>query len=328
MKAALFNVAPYETSYLEQANQAAKLDLTLIPDRLTLNTVSLAAGCEIVSGFVTDNFSEAMMSELAKLGVKLIALRCAGYDHVDLEGAAKNNIIVVNAANYSPTAIAEHAVLLLLAVLRHFNQAQVQIGQGDFLLHNLLGLGLHGRRVGIIGTGCIGTAFARICQGMGCQLYGYDPYPNDDCRQLGMDYLPLPKLLAQSEIISLHCLLDDNTHHMINAKALAQMKPGAVLVNTARGPVVDTEAVLEALDSGQLAGFATDVYEFEKGLFFTDHTKDGIKDELFLQLMARDDVVITAHQAFFTKAALEAIATTTIENIVRFEQGKIQNQVS
>ena len=248
-----------------------------------------------------------------------MALRSAGFNHVDLEAAAALGIVVGRVPEYSPYAVAEHTVALLLALNRHLYRAYARVREGNFALEGLLGFDLHGRTIGVIGTGKIGECFARIMAGFGCRLLGFDPQPNPACVALGMRYVALPEMLAASDVISLHCPLTPQTRHLINADALARMKHGAMLLNTSRGAVVDTPAVVGALKAGTLGSLGLDVYEEEADLFFRDLSGEVLHDDVFARLLTFPNVLITGHQAFFTEEAMMAIAATTLANIDAFE---------
>ena len=260
--------------------------------------------------------------------MRLIALRSAGFDHVDLAAAKAHNITVVRVPKYSPQAIAEFTVALILSLNRKIIEAYEHGLKYNFLLDHLLGFNLFEKTIGIIGTGHIGTAFAEIMTGFKCKLLAHDPYPNETCRKLGVNYVSLQELLKNSDVVSLHCLLNSETHYMINAAALAQMKPGAMLINTGRGALIDTKALIQSMQDGHLGYAGLDVYEDEHALFFKDHAGKAPNDQTFLELQALPNVLITPHQAFFTKEAVQSIATTTIANITAFEKGQPTNQVA
>jgi D-lactate dehydrogenase len=259
----------------------------------------------------------------------LIALRSAGFNHVDLVAAEELGMTVVRVPAYSPYAVAEHAVGLILSLNRKIHRSYNRVREGNFALDGLLGFDLYGTTIGIIGTGRIGIVFAQIMKGFGCRLLAYDPYPNQECRDLGVEYVDLPTLYAQSDIISLHCPLTPDTYHIIDEKALAQVRPGVMLINTSRGALVDTAAVIEAMKTGQVGYLGLDVYEEEEDLFFEDLSGEVIHDDLFARLLTLPNVLVTGHQAFFTRNALQRIASTTIDNITAFEQGRpLENQVT
>lgn len=326
MKIAVYSCNYNENRYFQQFNLRHH-EFVFTPKELTLQTVSLADACQAVVCFVTDTLDKAVLEALASRGTKLIALRSAGYDHVDLEAARLFGLTVVRVPEYSPQAVAEFAVGLILSLSRKIPWAIEKAKQGDFSLQGLLGFNLQGKTVGIIGTGHIGAAFARIMQGFGCRLLAHDPLPNAACRQFGVKYVALDALYAQADIISLHCLLNDTTRHIIDSATIAKMKRGAVLINTGRGALIDTTALLQALDQGQIGCAGLDVYEREKGLFFIDHLNSPVTDEQFLKLQNHPNVIITGHMAFFTEEAVTNIAKMTLANIDAFENKKPINVI-
>ncbi len=268
-----------------------------------------------------------MLERLAAGGTRLVALRSAGYNHVDLAAAEALGLPVVHVPAYSPHAVAEHAVGLILTLNRRLHRAYNRTREGDFSLHGLTGFDLHGKRVGVIGTGQIGETFARIMTGFGCELLAYDPYPNPRIQALGGRYLALDALLAESDIVSLHCPLTADTRHLIDAQRLATMKPGAMLINTGRGALVNAAALIEALKSGQLGYLGLDVYEEEADIFFEDRSDQPLQDDVLARLLSFPNVVVTAHQAFLTREALAAIADTTLDNIAAWQDGTPRNRV-
>jgi D-lactate dehydrogenase len=276
----------------------------------------------VVCVFVNDQVDASVLQTLAAHGTRLIALRCAGFNNVDLAAAHQADLTVVRVPTYSPYSVAEHTVGLILALNRQIHRAYARVREGNFALEGLLGFDLHGQTVGVVGTGQIGTIVARIMKGFGCQLLGYDPYPNPECEQLGLKYVPLAELLAAADIITLHTPLMPETHHLIDAAALEQIKPGAMLINTSRGALIDTHAVIEALKSGQIGYLGLDVYEEEADLFFEDLSNRVIQDDVFARLLMFPNVIVTGHQAFFTRNALERIAEVTLANITSFAQGR------
>ncbi len=319
MRVAVFSTRPYDRHFLERANSAGRHQLEFHEACLNLSSAGAADGALAVCAFVNDHLDAAVLQRLHDGGVRLLALRSAGFNHVDLEAAAALGIVVGRVPEYSPFAVAEHTVALLLALNRHLHRAYARVREGNFALEGLLGFDLHGRTIGVVGTGKIGECVARIMAGFGCHLLGFDPQPNPACVGLGMRYVDLPELLANSDVITLHCPLTPQTRHLIDADALARMKPGAMLLNTSRGAVVDTPAVVAALKSGQLGSLGLDVYEEEADLFFRDLSSEVMHDDIFARLLTFPNVLITGHQAFFTEDALTAIAETTLANIDAFE---------
>lgn len=327
MQALLFSSQHYDQDSFSSAPGATQLALHFQGARLTEDTAALAEGYEVVCAFINDDLSAPVLSRLRAGGTRLIALRSAGYNHVDLAAAKRLGLTVVRVPAYSPHAVAEHAVALILALNRRLHRAYNRTREGDFSLHGLTGFDLHGKTVGVVGTGQIGLAFARIMAGFGCQLLAYDPYPNPEVEALGARYLDLPELLRESRIISLHCPLTPQTRHLINPQSLASLQPGAMLINTGRGALVDTPALIDALKSGQLGYLGLDVYEEEAQIFFEDRSDLPLQDDVLARLLTFPNVIVTAHQAFLTREALAAIAATTLENIARWAAGNPQNLV-
>ena len=328
MRIILFSSQPYDRDSFSTALLPAGCELAFQHAHLGLDTAALASGCEVVCAFINDDLSAPVLQQLAAGGTRLIALRSAGYNHVDLHAAQPLGLSVVRVPAYSPFAIAEHAVALILALNRRIHRAFNRTREGDFSLHGLIGFDLHGKTVGIIGTGQIGAAFARIMAGFGCQLLAHDPHPDDDLQALGVRYLPLDEVLQQAQIISLHCPLTPGTRHLINQQSLAHMQPGSMLINTSRGALVDTPALIDALKEGQLGYLGLDVYEEEAALFFEDQSDLPLQDDILARLLTFPNVIITAHQAFLTREALCAIADTTLQNITAWAAGQPQNLLS
>jgi D-lactate dehydrogenase len=318
MRVAVYSTQPYDRRYLEQANAAARHRLDFLAVPLQGATVGACAGADAVCAFVNDRLDRGVLVALHAQGVRLVVLRCAGFNHVDLAAAAEVGIAVGRVPEYSPHAVAEHTLALVLTLNRKIHRAYARVREGNFALDGLLGFDLHGRTVGVVGTGKIGRCFLRIMAGLGCRLLAHDPAPHPECEALGVRYVPLPELLAQSDIVSLHCPLTPATHHLIDADAIAGMKPGAMLVNTSRGAVIDTQAVIAGLKRGTPGSLGLDVYEEEADLFFRDLSDRVIDDDVFARLLTFPNVVITGHQAFFTDDALAAIAQTTVANLDAF----------
>jgi len=323
MRVAFFSTKRYDRVTFEAANGGLGHEFTFFEPRLTAQTASLAAGFPCVCAFINDVLSAEVLRTLAANGTKVIALRSAGFNHVDLEAADELGLAVVRVPAYSPYAVAEHAVGLVLMLNRKLYRAYNRVREDNFALDGLMGFDLHGSTVGVIGTGKIGMIFAQIMHGFGCHLLGYDAYPSDAFTAIGdARYGDLPELLANSDIISLHCPLLPSTHHIIRAETIAQMKPGVMLINTSRGALMNARDVIEGIKSGRIGYLGTDVYEEEADLFFEDLSDTVIKDDTFQLLQSYSNVVITAHQAFFTRNAVEAIASTTLHNITNIEQGR------
>lgn len=311
MKAIFFSMHEFEKPYYQNlANQHC----IFYSECLNLNTVHLVKNCKAISCFTQDVLDRMVLTELKKQGVEFIALRTAGFNHVDLKSAQELNIVITRVPKYSPHAIAEHACALVLALNRKIPKAYSRVRENNFDLNGLKGFDLHGKTVGVIGVGNIGSVFCQIMKGFGCKVLAYDPVQIYD-----QTYVSLEKLYAESDIISLHCPLNDSTRHMINDKAINQMKTGVMLINTSRGAVVDTQSLIQALKKQKIGYLGLDVYEEEEHLFFADHSQDIISDDVFSRLQTFPNVLITAHQAFFTHEALSNIAQTTIDNLRAFE---------
>jgi D-lactate dehydrogenase len=330
MKVAVFSTKSYDRRFLDAANRDHGHDLTFYEPRLTLETWPLAAEFPVICVFVNDRLDASVLAHLARDGTRLIALRCAGFNNVDLAAARTLGVAVARVPAYSPHAVAEHTAGLILALNRQIPRAYNRVRDGNFALDGLLGFDLHGQTVGIVGTGKIGALVAKIMRGFGCHLLGYDPVRNPACEALGVRYVALAELLAGSDIVSLHCPLTPDTHHLIDEQTVGQLKPGAMLINTSRGALIDTQAVVRALKNGKLAYLGLDVYEEEADLFFEDLSNRVIQDDVFARLLTFPNVIITGHQAFFTSEALTSIAATTLQNITDFERGRLapENEVT
>jgi D-lactate dehydrogenase len=322
MKVAVFSNHRFEQPFLEKSNEAHGHALYPFEARLNAQTVLLAAGFPAVSCFVTDELSQVVLEQLSKGGTRLIALRSAGFDHVDLDTAHRLKLTVTRVPDYSPYAVAEFAVGLILSLNRKIPRAHARVREQNFSLEGLLGFDVHGCTVGIVGTGNIGSVFARIMLGFGCRVLATDPVSNENCKQLGVRYVSLPELYEQSDIISLHCTLTDQTRGLIDDKALAAMKKGVMLINTGRGKLIDTAAAIRALKSDKIGYLGIDVYERENLIFFQDLEDVIIQDDIFTRLQTFPNVLITGHQAFFTREGLARIASITLDNITAFEHGQ------
>lgn len=321
MKVAVFSAKRYDREFLDAANAAAGHSLRYFEEPLDATSVARAAGHDAVCIFVNDCCDAEVLAELKRGGTGLVALRCTGFNNVDVKAAAKLGIQVVRVVTYSPHSVAEHAVALLLAVNRKIHRAYNRTRDSNFALDGLMGFDLHGRTVAVIGTGKIGRVFAKIMLGFGCHVIGYDKFPSEEFVRLGARYALPGEIAADADIISLHCPLTPETRHIINADTLSRAKHGALLINTSRGGLVDTEAVIEALKSGQIGGLALDVYEQEADLFFRDLSSEVIADDTFQRLLSFPNVIVTGHQAFFTEDAIRTICETTIGSITQFEKG-------
>ncbi len=320
MQVAVFSAQKYDQQGFSQWPDPT-LKWRFLPQRLDETSVQAAAGCDAVCAFVNDQLNAAVLQQLQQLGIRFVALRCAGFNQVDIAAANRLGIQVARVPAYSPEAVAEHTVGMMLCLNRKFHKAYNRTRDNNFDLNGLLGFNLHGKTVGLIGTGRIGLATARILQGFGCQLLAYDPIPVSPA-PAGLRYVSLNELYASADIISLHCPLTPQSRHLINAQSLAQMKAGVMLINTSRGALVDTQAVIQALKSGTIGYLGLDVYEQEADLFFKDLSDQVIADEVFQRLLTFPNVLITGHQAFFTAEALQQICQITAENLLNFERGQ------
>lgn len=328
MKIVMFSAKEYEKKCFLKVFNESKYELEFVSERLTQASAQLARDADVVCCFVTDQVDEVVLQALKTRGVKLVALRSAGYDHVDLASATLLGIGVTYVPAYSPQAIAEFAVGLLLALTRKITLAYDRVRKYNFSLEGLAGINLYGRTVGVIGTGHIGLAFCKIMRGFGCEVLAFDPAPCEEAENIGVTYTSLAELYANADIISLHCLLNDDTRYMINADSLHRMKQGVIIINTGRGALLNTEAAIDALSCGKLGGLGLDVYEDEKPLFFQDLSKVGVTDRNFLSLLNFPNVVVTGHQAYLSEEALFSIARTTLHNIQSFEKGENENMLN
>lgn len=321
MKVAFFSTKPYDRRFFDLANQRFGHDITYFETRLTRQTVKLAEGFECACAFVNDQLDASVLIALAAQNTRLIAMRCAGFNNVDIHSAKELGISVVRVPAYSPYAVAEHTVGLMLALNRKVYWAHSRVREGNFSLDGLLGFDMRGRTAGIIGTGKIGECVVRILNGFGCRIIAYDKSTNPACVELGVEYVGLDELLARADIVTLHCPLFKETHHLINNDAIARMKKNVMIINTSRGALIDTRAAIEGLKSEKIGYLGIDVYEEEEDLFFEDKTFEIRTDDVFARLTTFPNVVITGHQAYFTQEAVAAIATTTLENITAYENG-------
>jgi D-lactate dehydrogenase len=322
MKIAVFSAKPYDREFLDAANVAEGHDLKYFDDPLELDTVGLAAGYDAVCIFVNDTADAEVLDALKRGGTSLVALRCTGFNNVDLKAAESLGMRVVRVVDYSPNSVAEHAVALLLAINRRIHRAYNRTRDSNFALDGLMGFDFCGKTVAVLGTGKIGRVFARIMLGFGCNVIGYDKFPSPEFEALGARYARPLEIGSCADIISLHCPLTPETYHIVNSDSLARTKRGALLVNTSRGGLVDTDAAIEALKSGQLAGLALDVYEQEADLFFRDLSGTIIIDDALQRLISFPNVIVTGHQAFFTREAMTTICQTTLRSVTEFGTGK------
>ncbi len=321
MRVAVFSSKPYDKTYLSAAAEGSGHALDFFEARLNIEQAPLADGYDAVCAFVHDELDADVLRKLAEGGTRFVALRAAGFNNVDLEVARELGLRVGRVPAYSPYAVAEHSVALIMSLLRRTNRAYNRVRDGNFALDGLLGYDLHGRSVGIIGTGRIGTVFASIMRGFGCELIAFDPYPSDVVREMGARYVDLDELIGTADIIALHAPLTPDTYHLIDRDRLQLVRPGVMLVNTSRGGLIDTDATIEALKDGRIGYLGLDVYEEEDELgFFEDHSHSVIQDDTFARLLTFPNVLITAHQGFFTEDALRNISETTIANLSAFER--------
>ena len=322
MKVAVFSAKRYDREFPNAANATAGHQLRYFDAPLDVESAALATGYGAVCIFVNDAANADVLKVLATGGTRLIALRCTGFNNVDLKAAAALGLKVVRVVTYSPYSVAEHAVSLLQAINRKIHRAYNRTRDSNFELDGLMGFDLHGKTVAVVGTGKIGCVFTKIMLGFGCEVIGYDKYPSETFLALGARYAEPGEIGAKADIISLHCPLTPETHHIVNADTLSRAKRGALLVNTSRGGLVDTEAAIEALKSGQLGGLALDVYEQEADLFFRDLSSTIIADDVFQRLLSFPNVIVTGHQAFFTQEAITTICETTINSVTQFANGQ------
>ncbi len=317
MKVAFFSTQSYDRDYFNRFNTGHGIVYFDAP--LNEQTVNLAAGSNAICAFVNDTINEEVIAQLAALGVQLIAMRCAGYNNVNIPAARAAKLKVVRVPAYSPHAVAEHALALILALNRKTHKAYNRVREGNFSLDRLTGFDIYGKTAGVVGTGKIGQCFCEIMLGLGCNVLAFDLIADRDLEAKGVRYVPLIDILQQADIVSLHCPLTEQTRHIINPETLAMMKNGAMLINTSRGALIDTVAVIEALRSGKLGYLGLDVYEQEEKLFFYNHNEEVIQDDIIMRLMSFPNVLITAHQGFFTEEALTQIAKTTLRSLSDFD---------
>lgn len=321
MRALIYSTRSYDRESLQAANQG-RHELVFTQVTLDMQTAALARGVPAVCGFVDDSFDAPILSALAGGGTRLILLRATGFNNVDLKAAQELGMTVMRVSQYSPYSVAEFTVGLMLALNRKIHRAYNKVRENNFLLDGLLGFDLHGKTVGIVGTGKIGAVVARILNGFGCRLLAYDKAENRDCLALGVTYVALDWLWPECDVVTLHCPLTPETRHLINDETLARMKPGVMFINTSRGMLVDTKALIRALKRGHLGYVGLDVYEEEGEMFFQDLSDEIVPDDVFTRLLTFPNVLATGHQAFFTREALSDIASATIHNLSDFEAGR------
>ena len=311
----MYSTKPYESVAFRRANEVAGHEIVELEDRLRLPTVPLAAGAQAVCVFVNDVLDDAALTALAAVGVRHVALRCAGFNNVDLVAAARLGLDVVRVPAYSPNAVAEHTIALILALNRRIHKAYNRVRDGNFALDGLVGFDLAGKTVGVVGTGRIGALVARLAWHFRCEVIAHDPDVDERLVELGIGYVGLDELWERSHVVTLNCPLTAETHHLVDSDVIARMRSGVMLVNTGRGALIDTVAVIDGLKSGQIGSLALDVYEEEAELFFEDRSAEILGDDVFARLLTFPNVLITAHQAFLTREALDAIAATTLDNL-------------
>ncbi|MBQ6180336.1 MAG: 2-hydroxyacid dehydrogenase [Ruminococcus sp.] len=318
MKVAFFDTKNYDIPGFEEYGKKNGMKFKFYETKLNEDTAALAKGCEAVCVFVNDTVDKNVIDKLCGLGIKIIALRCAGYNNVDIE-YAKDKIAVVRVPAYSPYAVAEHAMALLLTSIRRIHKAYIRTRDFNFSLNGLTGFDLHGKTVGVVGTGKIGRIFIDICRGFGMNVIAYDKFPAKDS---GIEYVELEELFRRSDIISFHCPLTEETYHMVSKETIGQLKKGVVLLNTSRGALIDAEALVEGIKSRQIGAACLDVYEEEGDVFFNDFSGHIIADDILARLISMPNVIVTSHQAFLTEEALNNIAETTVANLVAFSKGE------
>ncbi len=319
MRVTVFSTKKYDRHHLQKANEANRHELVFVEDRLRIETAPFAKDSEAVCAFVHDEVTDEVLELLSEMGCRFVVLRCAGFNNVDLNAAERHGIAVARVPAYSPFAVAEFAVGLVLNLNRKFHRAYARIREHDFSIDGLEGFDLHGKTVGVIGTGKIGAIFGRIMNGFGCRILAHDPYPSDEVAEFA-EYLEIGELLRRSDIVSLHCPLTPETHHLINADSLGEMKPGIMIVNTSRGQLIDADAAIQGIKSGVIGTLGLDVYEEEEGIFFEDVSDQIIQDDRLMRLTSFPNVLVTSHQAFFTREALQNISRVTIENLDSLEE--------
>ncbi len=322
MKIAFFSTQPYDKTFFELHNLGFGLTIEYYEATLNEKTVNLLGNVEAVCVFVNDQINRPVIQALAGKGIKIIALRCAGFNNVDLEAAKEFDIKIVRVPAYSPYAVAEHAVAMIMTLNRKTHKAYNRVREQNFSLNGLLGFDLHGKTVGVVGTGNIGQVFCTIMNGFGCKVLAYDIHPKEALISLGVQYVPLAEIFTQSDIISLHCPLNEHTRYLINDQSVQQMKKGVMLINTSRGALIDTRTAIQALKSRVIGSLGIDVYEQEEKLFFRDLSEKIIQDDIITRLSSFPNVLITAHQGFFTHEALTQMALTTLSNITSYQKGE------
>jgi len=327
-KIAVYSAKPYDKSFLTEASKGHDLEFHFFEDSLSEDMASMLREFEVLCLFVNDVVNRSIIEKLSSNNVKLIALRCAGFNNVDLKAASEYGIKIARVPAYSPYAVAEHTLAMILTLNRKTHRAYNRVRESNFSLNGLMGFDLNGKTVGVIGTGKIGQVFCKIMQGLNCRVIAYDPYPNENMQEIGIEYHSLEALFNQSDILSLQCPLSSETRHLINSESISKMKDGVMIINTSRGGLIDTEALVKGLKSGKIGFLGIDVYEQEENIFFNDLSDQIIQDDLIMRLITFPNVLITSHQAFFTENAMKNIAETTVMNINQFLKGdELENEV-
>ncbi len=321
MKITFFSTKPYDRNSFTKANESYNYELEFFETHLGPHSVEMVKGATVVCAFVNDKLGRAVLEPLAAKGVKIIALRCAGFNNLDMDAATELGLRVCRVPAYSPQAVAEHALAMIMTLNRKTHKAYNRVREQNFSLQGLLGFALYGKTVGVVGTGNIGKAFIKIMLGLGCKVLAFDLYPDKSLETLGVTYHSLEEVLQQSDIISLHCPLTDDTYHLVNKNTITHMKKGVMIINTGRGKLINTKDTIDGLKTGQIGYLGIDVYEQEEKLFFRDLSADIIQDDMIQRLMSFPNVLVTAHQAFFTIEALEQIADVTYSSIKAFLSG-------
>jgi len=322
MKVAMFSTRSYDINHFNPLLSDQHIEIEYFDTQLNIHTFQLAQGHDAVCAFVNDDLSAPVLTELARIGVKAIVMRCAGFNNVDIEASKKLGLKVMRVPAYSPEAVAEHAIALIMTLNRRMHKAYLRTRDANFSLEGLVGFNMFGKTVGVIGTGKIGVATMRILKGFGCKILAFDPYPSEQAIALGAEYVSTEQLFAQSDIISLHCPLTGSNKHLLNSESFAKMKDGVMIINTSRGALLNATDAIVALKAGKIGALGLDVYEEEESLFFEDHSDEIIGDDVFRRLSACHNVMFTGHQAFLTKEALTSIAQTTLDNLQHFALGK------
>ncbi len=316
-KIAFFDAKSYDRIWFDHWNNG-RFQIKYLENKLTADTVSMAAGYDGVCAFVNDSLNKSVIDSLYREGIRVVGMRCTGYNNVDLQAAA-GQITILRVPAYSPYAVAEHAIAMLQTLNRKIHKAYIRTRDYNFSLERLIGFDLHGKTVGVIGTGQIGRVFVQLCNGFGMKVLAYDPYPVEN---LAAEYVPLERIFRESDIISLHCPLTEESHHIINEDSLALIKKNTILINTSRGALVDSRALVDALENGQIAGACLDVYEEETSLFFEDNSNQTRRDDVLVKIVSMPNVILTSHQAYLTHEALSNIAGTTLQNLEDYFEGR------